>query len=128
MSRLFLRADCWWDGKDDVHNGCSEQASHFHRGSSFVSAAASTEESGIRLLFPNAGIDDYVFEPCGYSMNGMEGAGFSTIHITPEPGYSYASLEVSGYSSSAIDPTNLVAKVCWRACLSWPQLSAGVCM
>lgn len=31
-------------------------------------------------------IDDYVFEPCGYSMNGVERGTFSTIHITPEDG------------------------------------------
>lgn len=34
------------------------------------------------------------FEPCGYSMNGMDGAQASTIHITPELGFSYASVEV----------------------------------
>lgn len=34
------------------------------------------------------------FEPCGYSMNGMDGAQASTIHITPETGFSYASVEV----------------------------------
>lgn len=33
-----------------------------------------------------AEIDDYVFEPCGYSMNGVECGTFSTIHITPEDG------------------------------------------
>ena len=35
---------------------------------------------------PAAEIDDYVFEPCGYSMNGVEQGTFSTIHITPEDG------------------------------------------
>jgi hypothetical protein len=43
-----------------------------------------TTETGIRRLVPAADIDDYVFEPCGYSMNGILGGGFMTIHITPE--------------------------------------------
>jgi ornithine decarboxylase/S-adenosylmethionine decarboxylase len=43
-----------------------------------------TTETGIRRLVPAADIDDYVFEPCGYSMNGILGGGFITIHITPE--------------------------------------------
>ena len=46
-------------------------------------------------------IDDYLFEPCGYSMNGIlrnestdYGLGeYMTIHITPEPEYSYVSFE-----------------------------------
>lgn len=42
-----------------------------------------TSETGIRSLVPAADIDDYVFEPCGYSMNGILGSGFITIHITP---------------------------------------------
>lgn len=48
-------------------------------------------------------IDDYVFEPCGYSMNGQQGGVFSTIHITPEDGFSYASFELCGYDPDAVD-------------------------
>lgn len=35
-------------------------------------------------LFNSSGadIDDYVFDPCGYSMNGILKGGFITIHIT----------------------------------------------
>lgn len=67
--------------------------------------------TGISSLLPKAIIDDYVFDPCGYSMNGLEGDAFSTIHITPECGFSYASLELYGYSSKALDPTSVVEKV-----------------
>ena len=63
----------------------------------FVSAAQTTAKTGIRSLLPHADIDDYLFEPCGYSMNGLEDDGVaSTIHITPEDHCSYASLEISG--------------------------------
>ena len=90
---------------------CPERALQFFRNDSFVSAQHTSTSSGIQSLVPNALIDDYVFEPCGYSMNSMEGAGFSTIHITPEDGFSYASFEISNYATSSLDINNLVASV-----------------
>lgn len=35
------------------------------------SAAEATEKSGIDKLIPSMVIDDFLFEPCGYSMNGV---------------------------------------------------------
>ncbi|KAJ4438647.1 hypothetical protein ANN_14594, partial [Periplaneta americana] len=35
------------------------------------SAAEATQKSGIEKLIPNMMIDDFLFEPCGYSMNGI---------------------------------------------------------
>ncbi|KAL0054651.1 hypothetical protein WJX82_000445 [Trebouxia sp. C0006] len=86
-------------------------ASNGLQNDSFVSAQHTSTSSGIQSLVPNALIDDYVFEPCGYSMNSMEGAGFSTIHITPEDGFSYASFEISNYATSSLDINSLVASV-----------------
>lgn len=87
---------------------CQEKAVQFFRSNHFISAQHTSTSSGIQALLPNASIDDYVFEPCGYSMNGMEGAGFSTIHITPEDGFSYASFEVSNYPTQDLDINQLV--------------------
>lgn len=70
-----------------------------------------TTETGIRSLVPAADIDDYVFEPCGYSMNGILGGGFITIHITPEDGFSYASVEVSGFDPTAYSPADMVSRI-----------------
>jgi len=54
------------------------------------------KKSGIDKLFPNAKIFDYLFEPCGYSMNGLLPDGhYFTIHITPEPDFSYVSFETN---------------------------------
>lgn len=90
---------------------CPEKALQFFRSDSFISAQHTSTSSGIQSLLPTAQIDDYVFEPCGYSMNSMEGAGFATIHITPEDGFSYASFEVSNYATSSLDINKLVSTV-----------------
>jgi len=90
----------------------AESMAHFFRDEKFVDAATVTKASGIADLLPHAEIDDYVFEPCGYSMNGLEGNGFSTIHITPEEGFSYTSVELSGYHPDKIDPCKFVNQIC----------------
>ncbi|KZT63764.1 S-adenosylmethionine decarboxylase [Daedalea quercina L-15889] len=63
---------------------------------------------GISDLFPRhvTTLDAYAFTPCGYSCNALlkwredarsdpakSGEGYYTIHVTPEPGWSYASFE-----------------------------------
>lgn len=86
------------------------QAAQFVRGPGFVSAAATTASSGIGALLVGAAIDDYVFEPCGYSMNALDGAAFTTIHVTPEEDFSYASVELCGYAAAALDAGPVVAQ------------------
>ena len=48
------------------------QAAQFCRGAGFVSAQQITVSSGIADLLHGADIDEFVFEPCGYSMNGLQ--------------------------------------------------------
>ncbi|XP_062150359.1 S-adenosylmethionine decarboxylase proenzyme 4 [Alnus glutinosa] len=56
-----------------------------------------TQLTGIGDIHPGALICDFAFDPCGYSMNGIiDGDRYSTIHVTPEDGYSYASFECVG--------------------------------
>lgn len=86
-------------------------AAQFFRSDAFVSSAATTSVSGIRALVSDALVDDYVFEPCGYSMNGILGGAFMTIHVTPEPGFSYASCEFHSFPDDVVDPAAIVAAV-----------------
>ncbi|KAK3025280.1 hypothetical protein RJ639_044082 [Escallonia herrerae] len=55
-----------------------------------------TEATGIGGINENALICDFAFDPCGYSMNGVDGDRYSTIHVTPEDGFSYGSFECVG--------------------------------
>lgn len=76
------------------------------------SAAVMTEVSGIRKILPESQICDFDFDPCGYSMNGIEEDAISTIHVTPEDGFSYASFEAVGYTlKSSMDLTPLLERV-----------------
>mmetsp|Transcript_157667 Transcript_157667/g.505596 ORF Transcript_157667/g.505596 Transcript_157667/m.505596 type:complete len:680 (+) Transcript_157667:62-2101(+) len=43
----------------------------------------------------NAKLDECFFQPIGYSANGVFGRNFTTVHITPQPGCSYLSVETS---------------------------------
>nr|XP_043634685.1 S-adenosylmethionine decarboxylase proenzyme-like [Erigeron canadensis] len=75
------------------------------------SAAVMTEDSGIRNILPESEICDFDFDPCGYSMNAIEGDKSSTIHVTPEDGFSYASFEAVGYDFKSMDLTSLIERV-----------------
>jgi S-adenosylmethionine decarboxylase len=70
-----------------------------------TSAAEATARSGIGKLMPDgAVVHDYMFEPCGYSMNGRAaGDAYWTIHITPEAHCSYASFETNYQCESYAD-------------------------
>ncbi|CAH0487493.1 unnamed protein product [Peronospora farinosa] len=67
----------------------------FKNNDSTMTSRRMTIESGIRDLVPGALIDDFAFDPCGYSMNGILFDAYYTIHITPESGCSYVSFETN---------------------------------
>jgi S-adenosylmethionine decarboxylase len=46
-------------------------------------------------LFPNFSIDDHVFHPFGYSLNGIKNDKYFTIHITPQAESSYISVSAN---------------------------------
>lgn len=75
----------------------------------FTEGREVTIHSGIDQLLPEMFIDDFLFEPCGYSMNGINESGeYMTIHITPEDKFSYVSFE----SNVALDNyTKLINRV-----------------
>jgi S-adenosylmethionine decarboxylase len=61
-----------------------------------LNAEQLTQKTGIADLLPGAVLDAFLFEPCGYSMNGiLPNGGYFTIHITPEEDFSYVSFETN---------------------------------
>lgn len=88
------------------------------------SATIMTESSGIRKILPESDICDFDFDPCGYSMNAIEGGAISTIHVTPEDGFSYASFEAVGYDFKVVDLTLLLHRV--LACFGPAKFSVAL--
>ncbi|KAK1757161.1 S-adenosylmethionine decarboxylase [Echria macrotheca] len=72
-----------------------------------VSDACGLSDVYPKSIFPDARIDAYLFQPCGFSANGVVPAPSSTdgsatnvahyftVHVTPEPNCSYASFETN---------------------------------
>jgi S-adenosylmethionine decarboxylase len=66
-----------------------------------VLGAQTSDVLGLSTLFPASQLDAFAFEPCGYSANALvpaspgNGAGYWTVHVTPEEGSSYASFETN---------------------------------
>jgi len=67
----------------------------FYRGPDFTTSRDMTIKAGIDKLLPGSVIDEFAFSPCGYSMNGLLGQAYWTIHITPEEHCSYISFETN---------------------------------
>ncbi len=53
------------------------------------------KRTGIDALYPDMLKDSYQFKPYGYSLNKIADDTYMTIHVTPEPGGSYASFETN---------------------------------
>lgn len=100
-----------------------KRASVFYR-TNESSAAVMTKDSGIRKILPNSEICDFEFDPCGYSMNSIEGDAISTIHVTPEDGFSYASFEAVGYDFEAAKLAPLLVRV--LACFKPAEFSVAL--
>ncbi|KAL3813529.1 hypothetical protein ACJIZ3_014797 [Penstemon smallii] len=100
-----------------------KKASVFFKNQS-SSAAIMTETSGIRKILPESEICDFDFDPCGYSMNAIEGGAISTIHVTPEDGFSYASFEAVGYDFKKVDLGLMLERV--LACFQPAKFSVAL--
>ncbi|XP_002983556.2 S-adenosylmethionine decarboxylase proenzyme 3 [Selaginella moellendorffii] len=86
-------------------------ARSFFKSASIVTGEDMTRASGINSILPRSQICDFAFDPCGYSMNGLENGAHSTIHITPEDGFSYASFECMGYDPAKTGLNALIDRV-----------------
>ncbi|KAF5749480.1 putative S-adenosylmethionine decarboxylase proenzyme [Tripterygium wilfordii] len=101
-----------------------KKASVFFKKQGIDSTEEMTKLSGICDIIPTHVICDFEFDPCGYSMNGIEGTAFSTVHVTPEDGFSYASYEAAGFDTGSVKLEPLVNRV--LKCFSPSEFSVAV--
>lgn len=53
------------------------------------------EARGVTRILPGFAVDEHPFTPAGYSMNGVRGDDYYTVHVTPESLGSYVSFETN---------------------------------
>jgi len=80
----------------------------FYKANHDMTAQELTVKSGIADLLPGSVTDSLLFSPCGYSVNGLLGNYYFTIHITPEPHCSFVSFETNAPKENF---TELASKV-----------------
>lgn len=94
-----------------MHDLHPDAASQFYRDDDFISSRHCSKSVGIMDLMPGATVDDLVFDPCGYSANGILDESYFTIHVTPQTECSYASFETNIVLNDYTDLINKVLKV-----------------
>jgi S-adenosylmethionine decarboxylase len=67
--------------------------------------------TGIDCLYPDMTIDAHLFAPYGYSLNAISGAGYFTIHVTPQSSGSYASFETNLVQGDYLEVVNRVLHI-----------------
>ncbi|KAI4342788.1 hypothetical protein MLD38_027369 [Melastoma candidum] len=87
----------------ELNRTCAGRFYHTGKMGECSISKAMTRATGIGDINPRSLICDFAFEPCGYSMNGIDSNRYSTIHVTPEEGFSYASYECNGSVHDAKD-------------------------
>ncbi|MCB0411390.1 MAG: hypothetical protein KDD22_02620 [Bdellovibrionales bacterium] len=62
------------------------------------------QKTKVDQILPGFKVDDYVFDPCGYSLNALKNDDYFTIHVTPEEVGTYVSFETSVNKAEDIEP------------------------
>ncbi|GLT80461.1 hypothetical protein SLA2020_518990 [Shorea laevis] len=101
-----------------------EKAGVFFKGSGNYTAQEVRNLSGISDIIPSHVTCDFEFDPCGYSMNGIEGPAYSTVHVTPEDGFSYWSYEAMGLDTGSVKLEAVVRRL--LRCFSPGEFSIAV--
>lgn len=86
----------------DLNASTDALTSEGHTLGTIVSDTCGLSDIYPKKRYPDARVDAYQFEPCGFSANGVipapsgeKGTHYFTVHVTPEPICSYASFETN---------------------------------
>jgi len=60
-----------------------------------ASTMARARSEAMQRILPGYAVEEHLFEPSGYSLNGVRGTHYGTVHVTPQEHGSYASFETN---------------------------------
>lgn len=63
------------------------------------------QETNVHKILPGFQVDDFVFNPVGYSINGIKSRSYFTVHVTPQEVSPYVSFETNLTSPHDIQKT-----------------------
>jgi len=79
-----------------MHDLPRESMQYFYKNEKFVNESITLSESGIKGIIPEETfIDSLMFNPFGFSLNGLCQSSYYTMHITPQKECSYVSYETN---------------------------------
>lgn len=88
-----------------------EDVMHQFTTTRFKDSQELADSTGISSIIPGSIHDGLVFDPIGYSMNGLFEESYHTIHVTPQPMCSYVSFETNLKQENYSSLINRVLKV-----------------
>ena len=94
-------------------HGIDERCAAEFRAAVRPSGGTLASELGLERALEGCAIDEYLFEPAGYSLNALKDGTYATLHVTPERVGSYVSFETNAPELDH-DPSGLVSEVVER--------------
>ena len=92
-------------------HGIRNEASKIFGCSSPESRKRISSEVGVCSVIPGFKVDEYFFEPAGYSLNAIKGNNYYTFHVTPQQVGSYVSFEANYSFLNSQDLGNCIDRV-----------------
>ena len=92
-------------------HGIGENAAKFFEKKYDSNRSSFYEKTGIDKIFQGFKVDDFFFDPQGYSLNAIKDDDYYTIHVTPQKTGAYVSFETNASLKTQDEITEVAKKV-----------------
>jgi S-adenosylmethionine decarboxylase len=84
-------------------HGIDPKAARFFTTDKYQNTNDVRSDTKIDQVFPDFQVDDYLFDPVGYSLNAIKDEAYYTFHVTPQKNTSYVSFETNACAPEDIE-------------------------